>query len=73
MKVRILDRMVLFLSSLSLFFTVVFVYLFFTKLSSGFGFFISNEFSISKELPHVNPTCAMQTKYANNLKKRASR
>ena len=54
MKVRNLDRMVLFLSSLSLFFTVVFVYLFFTKLSSGFGFFISNEFSISKELPHVN-------------------
>ena len=61
-----LDRMVLFLISLGLFFLWFF---FFTGLSFTFDFSMSKDFPISKELPHVNfVKCPMQTKYANNLK-----
>ena len=61
-----LDRMVLFLISLGLFFLWFF---FFTGLSFAFDFSMSKDFPISKELPHVNfAKCPMQTKYANNLK-----
>ena len=53
--------MILFLSSLAIFFT---------GLSSDFDFSMSKDFSISKELPHVNfVECVMQTKYTNNSKK----
>ena len=61
-----LDRMVLFLISLGLFFLWFF---FFTGLSFTFDFSMSKDFPISKELPHVNfVKCPMQTKYTNNLK-----
>ena len=61
-----LDRMVLFLISLGLFFLWFFL---FTGFSFAFDFSMSKDFPISKELPRVNfVKCPMQTKYANNLK-----
>ena len=55
----------------SLFFGPVFFFFFFpffTRISSAFDFSRSNDFSTSKELPHVNFTKrAMQTKHANNF------
>ena len=65
--------MALFLSSLGPFFSPFFSFFFFffiAGLSSAFDFSRSKDFSISKELPHVNfVKCAMQTKYANKILK----
>ena len=63
--------MALFLSSLGPFFSPIFSFFFFIAgLSSAFDFSRSKDFSISKELPHVNfVKCAMQTKYANKILK----
>ena len=59
-----LDRIVLFLSSFRLFlFLFVFVFVFFYQgLSSAFGLSMSKDFSINKELPHVNFVCARYKK-----------
>ena len=59
--------MVLFLSSLGIFF--VFFFFFFSN-KDFLPPLVFPYFSISKELPRVNfVKCAMQTKYGNNVKK----